>query len=37
MKIINTKDTNFKAEFDAILARANSDIKDVSTTVMNII
>ena len=37
MKIINTKDTNFKAEFDAILARANSDIKDVSTIVMNII
>lgn len=37
MKIINTKDVNFKAEFDAILARANSDIKGVSTIVMNII
>lgn len=37
MKIINTKDANFKAEFDAILARANSDIKGVSTIVMNII
>ncbi len=37
MKIINTKDANFKSEFDAILARANSDIKGVSTIVMNII
>lgn len=37
MKIINTKDANFKAEFDAILARANSDIKGVSTIVLNII
>lgn len=37
MKIINTKDANFKAEFDAILARANSDIKGVSSIVMNII
>ncbi|MBP9491305.1 MAG: histidinol dehydrogenase [Aliarcobacter sp.] len=37
MKIINTKDVNFKAEFDAILARANSDIKGVSSIVMNII
>ena len=37
MKIINTKNENFKAEFDAILARANSDIKDVSSIVMNII
>ena len=37
MKIINTKDANFKAEFDAILARANSGIKGVSSIVMNII
>ncbi|AXX88969.1 histidinol dehydrogenase [Arcobacter suis] len=37
MKIINTKDANFKAEFDAILARANTDIKGVSSIVMNII
>lgn len=37
MKIINTKDANFKSEFDAILARANSDIKGVSSIVMNII
>ena len=37
MKIINTKDANFKVEFDAILSRANSDIKGVSTIVMNII
>ncbi len=37
MKIINTKNENFKAEFDTILARANSDIKDVSSIVMNII
>ena len=37
MKIINTKDANFKAEFDAILSRANSDIKGVSSIVMNII
>jgi histidinol dehydrogenase len=37
MKIINTKDVNFKLEFDAILSRANSDIKDVSSIVMNII
>ena len=37
MKIINTKDVNFKSEFDAILSRANSDIKGVSTIVMNII
>ena len=37
MKIINTKNANFKAEFEAILARANSDIKGVSTIVMNII
>ena len=37
MKIINTKDSNFKAEFETILARANSDIKGVSSIVMNII
>ncbi|MDD3007502.1 MAG: histidinol dehydrogenase [Arcobacter sp.] len=37
MKIINTKDTNFKSEFDSILARAKSDIKGVSSIVMNII
>jgi histidinol dehydrogenase len=37
MKIINTKDVNFKSEFDEILARAKSDIKGVSTIVMNII
>lgn len=37
MKIINTKDVNFKSEFQTILARANSDIKDVSSIVMNII
>lgn len=37
MKIINTKDASFKSEFQTILARANSDIKDVSSIVMNII
>lgn len=37
MKIINTKDINFKSEFEGILARAKSDIKGVSTIVMNII
>lgn len=37
MKIINTKDTNFQSEFDSILARAKSDIKGVSSIVMNII
>lgn len=37
MKIINTKDSNFKEEFDGILARAKSDIKGVSSIVMNII
>ena len=37
MKIINTKDTNFKEEFETILARAKSDIKGVSSIVMNII
>ena len=37
MKIINTKDVNFKNDFDDILARAKSDIKGVSSIVMNII
>lgn len=37
MKIINTKDGNFKAEFESILARAKSDIKGVSSIVSNII
>ena len=37
MKIINTNDSNFKEEFDGILARAKSDIKGVSSIVMNII
>ena len=37
MKIINTKDNNFKEEFETILARAKSDIKGVSSIVMNII
>ena len=37
MKIINTKDTNFNEEFENIQARAKSDIKGVSSIVMNII
>ena len=37
MKIINTSDSNFKNEFEDILARAKSDIKGVSSIVMNII
>ncbi len=37
MKIINTKDDNFKQEFTNILDRAKSDIKGVSSIVMNII
>lgn len=37
MKIINTKDANFKTEFESILARAKSDIKGVSSIVSNII
>ncbi|MGB1227275.1 MAG: histidinol dehydrogenase [Poseidonibacter sp.] len=37
MKIINTKDTSFKEEFDGILARAKSDIKGVSSIVTGII
>ena len=37
MKIINTQDDNFKVEFEAILARAKSDIKGVSQIVTGII
>lgn len=37
MKIISTKDTNFKKEFENILQRAKSDIKGVSQIVSNII
>ena len=37
MKIINTEDSNFKEEFDGILARAKSDIKGVSSIVTGII
>jgi len=37
MKIINTQDSNFKKEFEAILQRAKSDIKGVSKIVENII
>lgn len=37
MRIINTKDKNFKVEFENILARAKSDIKGVSQIVSNII
>jgi len=37
MKIINTEDSNFKEEFDGILARAKSDIKGVSSIVTDII
>jgi len=37
MKIINTKDSSFKEEFDGILARAKSDIKGVSSIVTGII
>lgn len=37
MKIINTSDTNFKQEFENILARAKTDIKGVSSIVTNII
>lgn len=37
MKIISTQDTNFDKEFEDILARAKTDIKDVSTIVMNLI
>ncbi|WP_428026378.1 histidinol dehydrogenase [Arcobacter sp.] len=37
MKIINTTDSNFKEEFENILARAKTDIKGVSAIVTNII
>mgnify|MGYP000642048814 CR=1 FL=1 len=37
MKIINTQDSNFKEEFEAILGRAKTDIKQVSSIVNNII
>lgn len=37
MKIINTKDSNFKKEFETILNRAKSDINDVSKIVTDII
>ncbi len=37
IKIINTKDESFKKDFEDILNRAKSDIKGVSSIVMNII
>ncbi|WP_419770515.1 MAG: histidinol dehydrogenase [Candidatus Marinarcus sp.] len=37
MKIINTSDANFKDEFEHILSRAKTDIKEVSSIVTNII
>lgn len=37
MKIINTNDANFKQEFENILARAKTDIKEVSSIVTGII
>lgn len=37
MKIIKTSDSNFKEEFENILGRAKSDIKEVSAIVTNII
>jgi len=37
MRIISTKDANFKEEFTSILSRAKSDIKEVSKIVSNII
>lgn len=37
MKIINTSDANFKEEFENILARAKTDIKEVSSIVTSII
>eukprot|EP01029_Cantina_marsupialis_P006608 TRINITY_DN17318_c0_g1_i1.p1 TRINITY_DN17318_c0_g1~~TRINITY_DN17318_c0_g1_i1.p1 ORF type:complete len:433 (-),score=98.86 TRINITY_DN17318_c0_g1_i1:568-1866(-) len=37
MKIINTTDSNFKEEFENILSRAKTDIKEVSSIVTNII
>ena len=37
MKIINTQDSNFKEEFETILGRAKTDIKQVSSIVNSII
>ncbi len=37
MKIINTNDSNFKVEFEQILSRAKTDIKEVSSIVTTII
>jgi len=37
MKIINTTNPNFKTEFEQILSRAKTDIKEVSSIVTNII
>jgi histidinol dehydrogenase len=37
MKIINTKDTNFKNDFEEILGRGKVDIKGVSGIVQGII
>ncbi len=37
MKIINTNDANFKTEFEQILSRAKTDIKEVSSIVTQII
>ena len=37
MKIINTKDSSFKVEFEEILGRAKVDIKKVSSIVNGII
>ncbi|NVJ52813.1 MAG: histidinol dehydrogenase [Campylobacteraceae bacterium] len=37
MKIINTNDANFKQEFENILGRAKTDIKEVSSIVTGII
>jgi histidinol dehydrogenase len=37
MKIINTRDSNFKVEFEQILSRAKTDIKEVSNIVTAII
>ncbi len=37
MKIIDTKDTNFKEEFNELLQRGKVDIKSVTTIVQNII
>lgn len=37
MRIINTQDSNFKEEFENILSRAKTDIKEVSSIVTTII